>query len=115
MIASFEIKKTTEGRYMFHLRSASDQILLTSQTYATREGAEHGIVSVKQNAGHDERYEEKTGTNGEPYFVLHAANRLVLGRSEMYPSTAAMRKAMESVKKNGPIAGILDLSAHAAV
>ncbi|HEY7335578.1 MAG TPA: YegP family protein [Bryobacteraceae bacterium] len=111
MKPAFEIKKTIDGKFMFNLKAANDQIVLTSQIYASKEGAENGIASVKQNAGLDQRYEERTGTNGAPYFLLHAANKLVIGRSEMYSSVEAMHKGMASVKKNGPLAEIVDLSA----
>jgi uncharacterized protein YegP (UPF0339 family) len=47
---------------MFNLKAANDQIILTSQTYESKEGTEHGIASVKQNAALGERYEEKKCT-----------------------------------------------------
>ena len=115
MKATFEIKRTADARFMFNLKAANDQIILTSQIYESKENAEHGIASVKQNSALDERYEEKLGTDGAPYFVLHAGNNLVIGRSEMYSSREAMHKGMASVKKNGPIAETVDLSAHVSV
>ncbi|HLH43195.1 MAG TPA: YegP family protein [Bryobacteraceae bacterium] len=110
----FEIKRTHDGKFMFNLRAANNEIIFTSQTYTTKEAAEHGAASVKQNAGLDDRYEEKVGTDGKPYFVLHGANKLVIGKSEMYSSREAMHKGMASVKKNGPVAGIVDLSSKLA-
>jgi uncharacterized protein YegP (UPF0339 family) len=112
MKATFEIKSTGDRRFMFNLKAANDQIILTSQTYESKEGTEHGIASVKQNAALGERYEEKVGTDGSPYFVLHAGNNLVIGSSEMYSSREAMHKGMASVKKNAPVAETVDLSAH---
>jgi uncharacterized protein YegP (UPF0339 family) len=112
MKATFEIKRTVNGKFMFNLKAANDQIILTSQTYETKENAEHGIASVKQNAAFDERYQEKVGTDGAPYFVLHASNKLVIGRSEMYSSREAMHKGMASVKKNAQAAETVDLSTY---
>ena len=57
---------------------------------------------------------EKAGHDGRPYFVLHAANKLVIGRSQMYSSREAMHKGMASVKKNGPIAEVIDLTTKVA-
>ena len=116
MKATFEIKKTIDGRFVFNLKAANDQVILTSQTYESRENAEAGIASVKHNAGIDAHYEEKTGTDGLPYFVLHAANHQVIGRSQMYSSREAMLKGIASVKHNAPVAETLDLSieTHAA-
>jgi uncharacterized protein YegP (UPF0339 family) len=85
---------------------------LTSQTYESKESAEDGIASVRQNAGLDERYEEKTGTDGHAYFVLIAANKQVIGRSQMYSSRDAMRKGIASVKKNAQHAATVDFTAR---
>ena len=110
MKPTFEIKRATDGKFMFNLKAANDEVILTSQTYTTKDAAENGIASVKENAARKERYEEKTGANGKPYFVLHAANKLVIGRSEMYSSREAMHKGMDSVMKNARAAEVVDLS-----
>jgi uncharacterized protein YegP (UPF0339 family) len=110
MKAAFEIKKAADGRFVFNLKAANDQVILTSQPYETKEGAATGIVSVRHNASVDTQYEVRTGTNGRPYFVLHAANRLVIGRSQMYSSREAMYKGMASVKHNVPLAETVDLT-----
>jgi uncharacterized protein YegP (UPF0339 family) len=112
MKGTFEIKKAVNGKFVFNLKSANDQIILTSQMYDSKEGAGHGIASVRENAAIDERYEEKTGSDGHPYFVLCAANSQVIGRSQMYSSREAMRKGMASVKKNAQDAETVDFSTH---
>jgi uncharacterized protein len=113
MKTTFEIDRSADGKYFFNLKAANDQVILTSQTYHSKESAKEGIAAVRQNAPLEERYEEKQGTDGHPYFVLIAANRQVIGRSQMYSSSEAMRKGIDSVKKNGPIAETIDLSAQA--
>jgi uncharacterized protein YegP (UPF0339 family) len=110
MKAAFEIKKEKDGKYMFNLKAPNDQVILTSQSYESKEGAEAGIASVKENAGIDDHYEEKTSHDGRPYFVLHAANKLVIGASQMYSSREAMRKGMASVKQNARKAETVDVS-----
>jgi uncharacterized protein YegP (UPF0339 family) len=110
MKAVFEIKKASDGRFVFNLKAANDQVILTSQAYETKESAEVGIASVKANSGIDAHYEEKTGNDGMPYFLLHAANRQVIGRSQMYSSRDAMHKGIASVKHNAPSAQTIDLT-----
>src|SRR5262252_7284341 len=110
MEGTYEISKASDGRFMFNLKAANHEIILTSQMYESKKSAEEGISSVKENAGLDERYEELAGSDGRPYFVLHAANKLVIGRSEMYSSREAMHKGMASVKKNAVAAETVDLS-----
>ena len=112
MKATFEIKKAADDKYMFNLKSGNDQVILTSQTYESKESAKQGIASVKENAGLDERYEEKTGTDGHPYFLLIAANKQVIGRSQMYSSRDAMRKGIASVKRNARNAEVVDFTTH---
>jgi uncharacterized protein YegP (UPF0339 family) len=115
MKARFELTRRDNGKFMFNLKAANQEIILTSQLYATKRNAEEGIASVIQNAALDDRYEEKVGSDGKPYFVLHAANKLVVGRSEMYTSHAAMLKGIASVKRNAPTAETVDISALAVV
>ena len=112
MGAIFDIKRSADGKYVFNLKSANDQIILISQGYETKEGAEDGIASVRQNAPFDEHYEEKTGSNGHPYFVLLASNKRVIGRSQMYSSREAMRKGIAAVKRNCRIAETVDNSTY---
>lgn len=113
MAAKFELKKTEKGQYFFSLKAGNGEIIFTSQMYKTRESAQKGIASVQANAGDEARYERKTSTKGEPYFVLKAGNGEALGRSEMYSAPAAMEKGIQSVKKNGPAAEVVDLSQDA--
>jgi uncharacterized protein len=86
------------------------EVILNSERYQSKQGAERGIESVKANAPNDSRYERKTATNGQPYFVLKAANGEPIGRSETYSSTPAMEGGIESVKRNAPTAKTEDLT-----
>ncbi len=111
MAAKFEIKKTSAGKFMFNLKAANGQIVLTSQQYQDKSGAKDGIASVQKCAAKDANYEKKTSAKGEPYFVLLADNREVIGKSEMYSSAKAMEGGIASVKANAPMAAVEDLSA----
>jgi uncharacterized protein YegP (UPF0339 family) len=113
MKGTFEVRKGSDGRFMFNLKAANHEVILTSQMYESKQSAEEGISSVRANAVLSDHYEELTGHDGKPYFVLHAANKLVIGRSEMYSSAEAMRKGIQSVKTNAPDAEIKDMSMQA--
>jgi len=110
MAAKFEIRKGTSGLYRFNLKAGNGETILTSETYQTKQGAERGIESVKANAPYDARYERKTATNGQPYFLLKATNGEVIGRSETYSSTSAMENGIDSVKRNATSAVTVDLT-----
>jgi uncharacterized protein YegP (UPF0339 family) len=110
MPGKFELRKSSNGQYHFNLKAANGEPLLSSEMYQSKSGAENGIKSVKENAPFDSRYERKTSASNQPYFVLKAANGEVIGTSEMYSSTAARDKGIESVKLNAPTAQVVDLT-----
>ena len=110
MGGKFEIKVGTSGKFRFNLKVGNGQIILSSESYESKQGAEKGIESVRKNAPDDNRYERKTAMNDEAYFVLKAGNGEPLGRSETYSSISAMENGIESVKKNAPTAEVVDIS-----
>lgn len=111
MAGYFEIK-ASGSQFMFNLKAGNHEVILTSERYASKQGAQGGIESVKKNAPEDGRYERKKASNGSPYFVLNAANGESLGRSEMYASASSMEGGISSVKANAPGAAIKDLTAQ---
>ncbi len=107
-MGSYILKRTTDGQFMFNLRADNHEVILTSERYTTKAGAENGIASCRTNSPIDERYQRLTSTAREPYFVLRAANHEVIGKSEMYSSAAAMENGITSVKSNGPSSAVDD-------
>ena len=110
MSGKFEITKSSNSKFMFNLKADNGIVILTSQLYEAKAGALQGIESVRINASLGERFERLSSTQGEPYFTLKAANSQVIGRSQMYSSSAAMENGIASVAKNGPGATTVDLT-----
>ncbi len=110
MAAKFELKPASGGKFMFNLKAGNGQVILTSETYQAKAGAENGIESVKKNAPNDSNYERKSSSKGSPYFVLKAGNGQIIGMSEMYSSNSAMEGGIASVKQNAPTAEVVDLT-----
>jgi uncharacterized protein YegP (UPF0339 family) len=110
MSAKFEIEKAADGHFYFHLKAANGEIIFSSQQYKAKASAQAGIDSVKANASVDAHFERKTSSSDQPYFIMKAANGETVGRSQMYSSTAAMEKGIESVKANAPTAHVEDLT-----
>ena len=110
MAGKFELKKAKDGQFFFNLKAANGQVILKSERYKGKKSAENGIESVKTNSAIDERFDRRESKKGEPYFVLLAANNQVIGQSELYSSADSMENGIESVKKNGPGAGVDDLT-----
>jgi uncharacterized protein len=104
MAAKFLLTMSDNGKFMFNLRAANGEAILTSQLYETKHSAEEGIESVRRNAAFDENFDRRTAGDGKSFFVLHAPNKQIIGRSELYTSVAAAEKGIASVKRNASLA-----------
>ena len=110
MAGKFELYKDSRSEYRFRLKAGNGEIILVSEGYEAKAGAENGIDSVKTNAPIDARFDRKMSSNGKYYFNLRAANNQVIGTSEMYETAAGRDNGIESVKSNAPIAVIDNLT-----
>jgi uncharacterized protein YegP (UPF0339 family) len=110
MAGYFELKTAAGAQFMFNLKAGNHEVILTSERYASKQGAVDGIASVQKNAPDDGRYQRKAAKDNSPYFVLLAANGERLGKSEMYSSSSAMESGIASVKANAPSATTKDLT-----
>lgn len=106
MSARYEIFQGINNQYYFRLRAANSEIILQSEGYVTRQGAENGVQSVKTHSPHDRFYSRLPRRDDKYYFTLNAANSQTIGTSQGYKSTTGREVGIESVKLNGPIAPI---------
>ena len=109
MAGYYELKKSGATGAMFNLKAGNHEVILTSETYTSKDAAKKGISSVQSNSPSNARYERKTAKDGSPYFVLTATNGQTIGKSEMYSSASARDKGIESVKTNGPTPTIKEI------
>jgi uncharacterized protein len=112
MAATFDLKKTDNGKFHFNLKAGNGEVILSSQPYESKASAQNGIESVRTHAADDKFFERKESKAGEPFFTLNASNAQIIGKSEMYSSKSAMENGIASVKKNAPDAKIADNSAN---
>lgn len=104
----YVIKKGSTNLFHFVLKADNHEVILTSQTYSSKQAAQGGISSCQTNSPHDARYDRRTSTANQPYFVLKAANGEVIGNSQMYASTSGRDVGIASCKLNGPTTKIID-------
>ena|SRR4249920_3329734 len=102
MAAGYFLLTKSGNQFKFALKAGNHETILSSELYAAKSSAVNGIASVKTNSSKDASYERKTSKDDKPYFVLKAANGEIIGTSEMYSSTSAAEKGIESCKANGP-------------
>ena len=107
MSIHFDLKRSG-AQFMFNLKAANNETVLTSERYMTKQSAEGGIASVKANAPFDARYKKLTASNNFPYFTLTAVNGEIIGTSETYSSTTARDSGITWVKTNAPSAATVD-------
>jgi len=106
----FELKqKEGADTYHFVLKAKNGQVILSSQVYKSKSGAENGIESVKKNCGNDDCWERKTAKNGKFYFNLKSTNGQIIGTSQMYAGESGMENGIESIKKNAPEAEVKEV------
>jgi uncharacterized protein len=101
-------------QYHFNLHADNHEVILTSETYVTKQGAQNGIASCQVNSQDMTRYEKRTSVANQPYFVLKAANGEVIGKSQMYSTTAARDNGIASCKTNGATKNIVDTTTNPA-
>jgi len=127
----FEVIYDQIGRFRFHLKAANGQIIAVSQSYGTKESALKGIASIKTNApiaktadftqgGTIPESTHRAGIVQDPIFEiqfnapdryrfhLKAANGQIIAVSQSYLSKQSAQNGIASVKKNAPMAKIID-------
>lgn len=108
MPAQFILKKSNGDQFHFNLTAENNEVILSSESYKSKDGALRGIESVRTNSQVDDRYEPRTSNDGKYYFVLKAANNEVIGTSEMYNSEQARENGIQAVKRVAPSASLID-------
>jgi uncharacterized protein len=110
MAAKFVLKKSGKSKFVFNLKAPNGLVILTSESYNDKSAAGKGIESVRKNAGEETNYDRRTAKNGQAYFVLKAANKQIIGQSQMYKSPSSATKGIASVMANAGTAKLEDLT-----
>lgn len=116
MIGRFIISMLPSGEYSFELRAGNGVAIAISQTFATIEGCENIIDSIRRNA--HAKIEDRTVSrwkavpypkfeiykdiSGEYFFRLKSSDGEIIATSESYTSKAACIKGIKSIGKNAP-------------
>lgn len=108
-MGKYVIKPTSNGQFRWNLKAGNGEIILTSETYVTKQGCKAGIESSRNHIA-DSNFQKLTAKNGQYYFTQRSNNNQVIGTSEMYTTSSARDNGIDSVKRNAPTATIEDLS-----
>ena len=100
-VGKFAVSTSRGGGNYFNLKATNGQVIITSVMYASSADCNEAIESVRKYCTDDSRYERKISADNKPYFNLTTPEGQVIGKSEMYESSAGMENGIASVKKNG--------------
>ena len=116
----FKILDAANGQFRVQFLYNSE-VMVWSENYASKASARNCIESIKKNApdaavvdlskgeeGSGYRFEIVESKNGETFVRFKASNGESMVRSETYASKASAKNCIESVKKNGPGADVID-------
>lgn len=97
------------------------EVMVWSENYKSKDSAKNCIDSIKKNApgativdltkeetGSGYHFEIVEAKNGETFVRFKASNGEIMVRSETYASKASAKNCIESIKKNGPEAPVVD-------
>ncbi|MGX5817169.1 YegP family protein [Chitinophaga lutea] len=98
-MGTFIISRTSNGEYLFNLKSDNGEIVLTSERYVARGGCVNGVDAVQLNAQDSKRYKRRISDDGKYYFVLTAGNGQVVGVSELYETAQNCHEGVDAVMR----------------
>jgi hypothetical protein len=107
-MGEYILKAASDGKFMWNLRAGNHEVILTSETYSSKQAAIDGIAAARSVAALADRYHRAVSSNGKDYFTLVAANGKTLGRSELYESKGGMENGIKSCQTNGPASPTVD-------
>jgi uncharacterized protein YegP (UPF0339 family) len=105
---TFQIIRGENQQYYFRLNSADGEIILHSDGFKVRDGAEKGIELIKLSVYHDERFKRKISMDGRYFFEIMSMEKNILGTSRMYDTIQDCDEAISLVKDLAPDAMVVD-------
>ncbi len=120
-MGKFSIRTVPTG-IKFDLKASNNQIIASSEVYATETSCLKGVESVRKNAAAaniedqtvegyktevNPKFEVYTDKKGEFRFRLKARNGEIIATSEGYVAKAGCMNGIESVRNNAPDAEVV--------
>lgn len=104
----FQIYKGKDDQFYFRLYAANGQNILGSEGYTTKANCQQGIESAQAQAVDAAHFEVQQTADGRFHFHLLAANKQVIGTSQMYASKQTCEQGIHSVQTNAAQAPVED-------
>ena len=107
-MGKFVVSTRANREIQFNLKADNGQVILSAESYKSKDACMNGIESVRKNSATEARFEKLTAKNGKFYFNLKATNGRVIGSSQMYEARTSRDNGIASVMKNAPDAGVAE-------
>ncbi len=116
--ASYKVLQARDGQYYFNVVAANNEIIATSETYATKSNAERAVERLARIVTNRKISDALPGAriqffksvvDSQYYFNLRAANGEIVLQSEGYGRSDGPKKAVESISANGRSRGNFDV------
>lgn len=89
-MGKFIISEKNEGEFQFNFKNKNGDIILTSETYLSKDCCKNGIQCAKNNSIIEDRYEKKISASDQFHFHLKSGNGNIIGTSQIYPTKISM-------------------------
>ena len=109
MPACYQLNQSAEGLHLFTFVTGTGRVILTSPAYPSKEDALQAVEALRVHATQQQRYHRTFNRNGEPFFVLHNANREIVATSEQYRNWNSLDMAMTLVSRYAATAKVVEL------
>ena len=97
-VGKWIIKEKGDGEFVAYLYANNKELMLTSETYSSPDGAKKGIATIKKNATENENFTYYRDKNKNYFFKLKTSKNRFLCAGETYANKSACLKSIESVK-----------------
>jgi uncharacterized protein YegP (UPF0339 family) len=98
-MAKFIITNDKNGQFIFVLKANNGKVILCGESYTSKRACLLGIQSVKQHSAYYGYYEKHFSETEQFFFVLTAANKKTIGKSQLYNSPSARSAGITAVRK----------------
>ncbi len=95
-----EIKKTSDNKFMFKIKSTSGSTLMRSVVFANKNLLNNVIKEVVRINDNRNTFERKTNFEGKFLFSIKNSIGELIGQSELYSSEAGMENGIKNLKKS---------------
>ena len=97
-LGKWVVREKGESEFVAFLHASNGEIMLTSETYSTADGAKKGIATIRKSVAGD-GFQLYCDKNRNYYFKLKTAQNKFLCVGETYPTKASCLSAIDSVKR----------------